>query len=81
MPACAVDTNLDLAWEGAFGDLAIDGGPGQTGAGQDGFQADDPVWFGHGHVASCWLFLTAADPEGQARTGAQEGFSRRRISA
>jgi hypothetical protein len=28
---------------------------------ENSFQTDDTVWFAHGHAASCWLFLTAAE--------------------
>ena len=47
----------ELGREGAFCDLAIDGGPGQAGSVEDGVQADDTIWVGHGFIASCWMFL------------------------
>src|SRR3546814_10492787 len=34
MPPCAVGADFELGRERAFGDLAIDGGPGQAGAGR-----------------------------------------------
>lgn len=40
MPASPVVADLELSREGAFGDLAIDGGAGQASPGEDGFQAD-----------------------------------------
>jgi hypothetical protein len=39
----ALDADPDLGWERAFGDLAVDGGPGQHGPRKDGFQADETV--------------------------------------
>src|SRR5205823_13631245 len=36
--------------ERALGDLAVDGGPGQSGRGKHGSQADDTVWFAHNRV-------------------------------
>lgn len=74
MPACTGDTDLNLAWEGAFGDLAIDRGSGQTGPGKNGFQADDTIWFKHGRAAFCWLFLIAPDPERTDTYGRARGF-------
>ena len=61
MPAGPVEADLDLRWERALSDLAVDGLPGQPGPSKDGFQTDDTVWFAHGRAASCWLFLTAAE--------------------
>src|SRR5690606_3256074 len=54
---------LILIWgrKGAFGDLAVDGGPRQSGAGENGFQADDTIWLTHGCAASFWSFLTIAE--------------------
>ena len=54
---------LILIWarERALGDLAVDGGPGQAGPGENGFQADDTVWCEHGCAASCRVFLTTAE--------------------
>lgn len=75
MPTCAVDADLDLAWERAFGDLAVDRGPGQTSPGKDGFQADDTVWFWHGRAASCWLFLAAPDRDRTRHFGCARAFS------
>src|SRR5206468_1545108 len=57
MPAAPVDADLDLRRERALGDLAVDGGPGQPGPGENGFQADDTVCFWHGRAGSCSLFL------------------------
>lgn len=62
-PAGAVDADPDLRRKRAFGDFAIDGGPGQARPDKDGVQADDTVWCGHGCAASYRLFLTAPDPE------------------
>src|SRR5690606_10328803 len=56
MPSCAVDADPELGRERALGDLAVDGGPGQPGAGKNGLQTDDTVWLTHGCAASCWLF-------------------------
>lgn len=75
VPACTVDTDLYLAWKGAFGDLAIDRGPRQAGPEKDGFQADDPVWFRHGRTASSWLVLIAPDPETTGTCVRARGFS------
>src|SRR3546814_1161647 len=43
-----MDTELDLRGKGAFGDLAIDGRAGKTGALQNGSQPDDAVGDCHG---------------------------------
>src|SRR3546814_16302823 len=51
MPPCAVGADFALGRERAFGDLAIAGGPGQAGAGEDGPGAGDTVWLGHGWPA------------------------------
>src|SRR5450631_956240 len=61
MPAGPVGADFELSRERAFGDLAVDGGPGQPGPGKDSFQTDDTVWFSHGRAASCWLFLRTAE--------------------
>lgn len=53
MPAGSVGADLELSREGAFGDLAVDGGAGQSGPGEDSFQADDTVWLAHGLAAFC----------------------------
>ena len=53
MPARAVGADLKLRGERALGDLAVEGGPGQPGSREDGFQADDTVWFAHGCTGSC----------------------------
>ncbi len=75
MPAGPVGADFELRRERALGDLAVDGGPGQPGPGDDGFQTDDTIWFAHGRAASCWLFLTAAELDRRGRCGAQESFS------
>ncbi len=62
-PASAIDADFDLGGERALGDLAVDGGPRQPSPCENGFQADDTIWFGHGRAASCRLFLTAPDPD------------------
>jgi hypothetical protein len=53
MPAAPVDADLDLSRECPLVDLAVDGRPGQPGSGNDGFESNDPIWFGHGKAASC----------------------------
>jgi hypothetical protein len=59
-PASAVDADLDPRRKRALGDLAVDGRPGQAGAGENGFHADDTVWCEHGCAASGRVFLTAS---------------------
>lgn len=44
MPAGAVDANLDLGRERSLGDLAVDGGAGQSRPDKNGFQTDDTVF-------------------------------------
>jgi len=61
LPASAIGADLDLCGKGAFGDLAIDGGSGQPGAGENGLLTDDTVRLAHGCAASCWLFLTITE--------------------
>jgi hypothetical protein len=61
MPAGPVGADFELSREGAFGDLAVDSGPGEPGPSEDGFQTYDTVWFAHGRAASCWLFLMASE--------------------
>jgi len=46
----------------ALGDLAVDAGSGQGGPGENGLQANDTVWRGHGCAASCRVFLTTPEP-------------------
>ena len=67
MPARAVGTNLELSWERALGDLAVDGGPGEPGPGENGFQADDTLWLVHGRAASSWPFLTTSETRQDSR--------------
>ena len=43
-----MNADFQLARKGAFGDLAVHGGAGQTGARQYGFKADDSFEVGHG---------------------------------
>jgi hypothetical protein len=74
MPASTVGADLELSRERPLGDLAVDGGPGQPGPGENGFQTDDTVWFSDGRAASCWLFLTAADPDRKVRCGRTREF-------
>ena len=57
----AVHADFDLSRERAFADLAVDGGPGQPGPGEDGLQTDDTIWFSHGRAASGSLFLTVSE--------------------
>src|SRR5690606_26334050 len=61
-PSRAVDADPELGRECAFGDLAVDRGPGEARAGANGLHTDDAVWCGHGSVASCCWFLDAPDP-------------------
>jgi hypothetical protein len=61
--ARTVDANPHLGGEGALRDLAIDGGTGQAGAGENGFHADDTVCYEHGCAASCWVLLTLQRPD------------------
>jgi hypothetical protein len=58
-PASTVGADPELGGEGPLGNLAIDGGTGQAGAGKDGFQANDTLWCLHGGAASCWMRLRA----------------------
>src|SRR5271170_587534 len=60
-PARTIDADPHLGGERALGDLAVDGGTGQAGAGENGFHADDTVCYEHGCAASCWVFLTNAE--------------------
>ena len=69
-----MDADSDLGWECALGDLAVDGGPGPPGPGEDGLEADDPIWLGHGCVGSGWLLPTAADPDRTGRDGCARAF-------
>jgi len=73
-PASAVDADPDLGRERTLGDLSVYGGPGQAGPAENGFQADDTVWFGHGCAASCRLFLTAPDPDRTSIFSRARGF-------
>src|SRR6267378_7661579 len=61
MPPSPGGADFELGWEGALGNLAVDGGSGQPGPRKDSFQTDDTVWFAHGRAASCWLFLATAE--------------------
>src|SRR6516165_5131555 len=74
MPASPVGADLELSRERALGDLAVDGGPGQPGPREDGFQADDTVWFAHGRGASCLLFLTASETRQERRCRRARAF-------
>lgn len=76
--ARAVSANPDLGWESAFGDLAIDSGPGQAGAIEGGLETDDPIRGGYGGVASCCLFPAALDPVRTSLYAPASGFSHRR---
>ena len=67
VPPSPVGAYFELSRECALRNLAVDGGPGQPGPGEDGFQTDDTVWFAHGRAASCWLFLTAVGPDRKGR--------------
>jgi hypothetical protein len=53
-PAGTVDADLELGRERALGDLAVEGGPGEAGSGEDGLEADDTVWLVHGRPGSGW---------------------------
>ncbi len=58
-PARPVYAYLDLGWEGAFGDLSIEGRAGQAGPLKDGSEANDAVRLGHSWPASRWVLLTS----------------------
>src|SRR5690606_30360595 len=60
-PARTVGADPELGREGAFRDLAVDGGPRQPGAGAARFQADGTVGPGRGRTGVGWLFLTIAE--------------------
>ncbi len=51
LPAAAADAELDLLRKRAFVHFAINSRTGQAGAVEDGLEADDAVWFGHGRVS------------------------------
>ena len=53
-PARAVDAYLDLRRERAFGDLAINGGAGKSGAVEHGLEADDAFGIRHGAFSLCY---------------------------
>jgi len=61
-PASAVDADPQLRRERPFGDFPIDGRAGQAGPVEDGFEADDTVWFGH--VRRLRRFIEEADASG-----------------
>src|SRR5207253_11465280 len=44
MPTGPVRGDFELSRERTLGDLAVDGGPGQAGPRENGFQADDTVF-------------------------------------
>src|SRR5579871_2062217 len=44
VPAGAIRADLELSWERALGDLAVDGGARQPGPSKNGFQADDTIF-------------------------------------
>jgi hypothetical protein len=69
MPAGAVGADFELSRERALGDLAVDGGPGQPGPSENGFQTDDTVfWFAHDRAASLLaVSKTRQDRQLQAR--------------
>lgn len=67
MPAGPVGADFELGRERALGDLTVDGGPGQSSPGEDGFQPDDAVWFSHGRTGSGWLFLMASETRQDSR--------------
>jgi hypothetical protein len=58
--------DLHLLRKGPLGDLAIDRGARQAGAGKDGLQADDFFEVGHG---TCFHSLAVADIPSEARVG------------
>lgn len=66
-PTRAIGADWHLRRESAFLDLAIDGRAGQAGAVEDGFEADDAVWFGHslGSIR-CALMTPPANNLGRA---------------
>jgi hypothetical protein len=74
MPAGPVGADFELRGKRALGNLAVDGRPGQPGPSEDGFQADDTLWFSHGGAASCWLFLTASEIRQDGRLQARKSI-------
>jgi len=72
-PTCAVGADPDLRGERALSDFSVDGGPGKACSGEDGFQADDTVWFAHGWRVS-WLFLTARETRQDRLLSARKRF-------
>ena len=75
-PTCAIGAYRHLRRESAFLDLAIDGRAGQAGAVEDGFEADDTVWFGHslGSIG-CALMTPPANNLGRAALNEKDVFS------
>jgi hypothetical protein len=74
MPAGPVGADFELGRERALGDLTVDGGPGQSRPDKNGFQANDTVWFSHGHAASCSLLLTASETRQDRVLQARKGI-------
>src|SRR5271154_230468 len=74
MPAGSVAADFELGRERAFGDLTVDGGPGQSRPDKNGFQANDTVWVSHGHAASCSLLLTASETRQDRALQARKGI-------
>ena len=74
-PTRAIGAYRHLRREGAFFDLAIDGRAGQAGAVEDGFEADDAVWFGHslGSIG-CALMTPPANNLGRAARDEKDVF-------
>ena len=44
MPTGPIGADFELSRERTLGDLAVNGGPGQPGPGEDSFQTDDTVF-------------------------------------
>ena len=57
MPTSAVNADLYLLGKCPLGYLAIDGRLGEACAMQDGVEADDAVWLGHGLASTRRLIL------------------------
>jgi hypothetical protein len=74
MPAGPVGADFELGRERALGDLAVDGGSGQSRPDKNGFQANDTVWVSHGHAAFCSLLLTASETRQDRVLQARKGI-------
>jgi hypothetical protein len=80
-PPSAIGADRYLARECAFGDLAIDGGAGQSGAIEDGFKADDTVRVGHGRGSiRCVCMTPPANNLGRAARDEKNVFGASKCS-